>query len=49
MSKVGCGHILTYFMRNIFIPVNGSKLRDWKHDFLEKSVGSFTTYDVIAL
>ena len=28
--------------------VNGSKLRGWKHDFLERSVGGCSSYDVIA-
>ena len=36
-------------MRNISIPVNGSQLHGWKHDFLEKSVGGCTVHDVIAL
>ena len=34
---------------SIFIPDNGSKLRGWRHDFLEKSVGGCNSYDVIAL
>ena len=34
---------------HISIPVNGIKLRGWKHDILEKWVGSRTSYDVIAL
>ena len=36
-------------MHNISIPVNGSKLRGWKHDFLEKSVGGCTSYDLLYL
>ena len=36
-------------MHNISIPVNGNKLPDRKHNFLEKSVEGCTSYDVIAL
>ena len=35
-------------MHNISIPVNGSKLLGWKHNFLEKSVGVCSSYDVIS-
>ena len=48
MPKVICGLVLTYIMHNISMSVNASKLRGWKHDFLEKSVGGCTSYDVIA-
>ena len=47
--KVGCGHLLTLITHIISISVNGSKLRGWKHDFLEKSVGGCISYDAIAL
>ena len=36
-------------MHNISDPVNGCKLRDWKHYFPQKSVGGCTSYDIIAL
>ena len=33
VSKIRCGHLLTLIMHNVSIPVNGSMLRRWKHDF----------------
>ena len=39
MSKVTCGHVLTYIMHNVSIPVNGSRLHGRKHDFLKKKNG----------
>ena len=48
MSKVRYSNVVTQIMHNVSIPVNGGKLRGWKYDFLEKSVGGCSTYDVIA-
>ena len=35
-------------MHDISIPVNGSRLRDRKYNFVQKAVGGCTSYDVIA-
>ena len=46
MSKVTFGHVLT-IMHIVPIPVNDSNPVAEKNDFLEKSVGGCTSYDVI--
>ena len=44
-------HVVIFWPKpyhNVFIPVNGSRFRGWKHNFLEKLVRGCTSYDVIA-